>query len=251
MDPNKSLTAGRLALALALLTALALLASPLLAADPLEKIQTGYTKAFHTGECTWSDTGSNRYFVLEPGFQVTLEGTEEDDEGDEVDIQQIITVMDETEMVDGVLTRVVEERESEDGELAEVSRNFHAICMETGDVLYFGEDVDDYEDGEIVGHGGAWRAGVDGARPGIVMPGRILIGARYFQEVAPDVALDVARVIAMGVPVETPWKDFHATVAFWEGNLLDPEDEGAIKYFASGIGVVIDEELELVDVVFP
>ena len=208
-------------------------------------------RSFHTGECTWSDTGANRYFVLTPGFQVTLEGTEEDDEGDEVEIRQIITVLDDTERVDGVMTRVVEEREFEDDELVEVSRNFHAICMETEDVFYFGEDVDDYEDGEIVGHEGAWRAGVDGARAGIVMPGRILLGARYFQEVAPDVALDVAQVLAMGVPVETPWKDFHATIAFWEGNLLEPEDEGEIKFFAPGIGVVIDGDLELVDVVLP
>ncbi len=65
-------------------------------------------------------------------------------EGDEdgVEIEVIVSVLDETEMVDGVLTRVVEERESEDGELVEVSRNFWALCTETGDIFYFGEGVE-------------------------------------------------------------------------------------------------------------
>ena len=54
---------------------------------------------------------------------------------------------------------MVEERETEDGELVEVSRNFFAICEETNSVFYFGEEVDDDEDGEIVGHEGAWLAG--------------------------------------------------------------------------------------------
>ena len=66
-------------------------------------------------------------------------------------------MLDDTEMVDGIETRVVEEREYEDGKLVEISLNFFAMANETGDVFYFGEDVDDYADGEVVGHGGQWR----------------------------------------------------------------------------------------------
>ena len=40
------------------------------------------------------------------------------------------------------------------------------------------------EDGRIVSHEGAWRAGVDGAQPGLIMPGTFLLGSRYFQEIA-------------------------------------------------------------------
>ena len=39
-----------------------------------------------------------------------------------------------------------------------------------GTVCYFGEDVEFFEDGELVNRGGSWRAGVDGALPGIIMP---------------------------------------------------------------------------------
>ncbi len=207
----------------------------------------------------------SRYLVLEPGFQTTLEGTvieeveddgedsdgeDSDAEGEAVVVRQVLTVLDETELVDGVMTRVFEEREYEDGEIVEVSRNFYAICAETGDTFYFGEDVDDYEDGVIVGHEGAWRAGVDGAKPGIVMPGRILLGARYMQEIAPGIALDYGVVEAMGVPVQTPWKFFKKTIMVIEGNLLEP-GSGSMKLFAKGIGVVVDEELMLIDVVKP
>ena len=135
---------------------------------------------------------------------MNLEGEELDDDDELVEIAATITILRETEMVDGVLTRVVEERETEDGELVEISRNFMAVCRETGDLWYFGEDVDDYDDGMIVGHDGAWRAGVDGARPGVLIPGSPLIGARYFQEVAPGVALDRAEVSALDAMLTVP-----------------------------------------------
>jgi hypothetical protein len=97
-------------------------------------------------------------------------------------------------------TAVVEEREFEEGEIREVSQNFFAICEKTGDAYYFGERVDIYEDGEVVSHG-QWLAGKDGARPGIIVPGTFLLGSRYFQEVAPGVALDRAEHTAEGVEI--------------------------------------------------
>ena len=41
------------------------------------------------------------------------------------------------------------------------------------DIFYFGEDVDDYENGEIVSHGGAWLAGANGSKAGMIMPGKV------------------------------------------------------------------------------
>jgi hypothetical protein len=103
-----------------------------------------------------------------------------------------------------IQTRVIEERESVDGELAEVSRNFFAQCVETRDVFYFGEEVDFYEDGPIVDHGGAWLAGVSDAQPGIIMPGHFAVGAQYYQEMAPGVAEDFAVNSAVGVTMTVP-----------------------------------------------
>ena len=61
------------------------------------------------------------------------------------------------------------------------------------DVFYFGEEVDDYKDGKIVDHGGAWRADNDNSKAGIIMPGTVLLGARHYQEIAPN-AMDRAEI---------------------------------------------------------
>lgn len=76
----------------------------------------------------------------------------------------VVTVLSETQVVDGVRTRVVEERESKKGALIEISRNHVAIDSASGDLYYFGEDVDIYKRGKVVGHEGAWLSG-DRAAP--------------------------------------------------------------------------------------
>ena len=92
-------------------------------------------------------TGRNPYFILEPGYTLVLAGG---------GAQLTITVLNETKKVDGVETRVVEERETKGGQLIEVARNYFAISKRTGDVFYFGEDVDMYKDGKIANHDGTW-----------------------------------------------------------------------------------------------
>ena len=208
-----------------------------------------YTSEFRLGDCDWENVGKNPYFPLVPGFYSLLEG-ESDDEFVVLEIR----VLGETETIrmeiDGkgrrIRTRVLQETEFIDGELFEISRNFFAICKETGDVFYFGEDVDFYEDGEIVSHEGAWRAGVDGARPGIIMPGTFLLGSRYFQEVAPGVAEDRGEHIGMGIDVETEAGEFGDCVEILDTNALDPKDKGDVKIYCPGVGLTIDEDLELV-----
>lgn len=209
-----------------------------------------FTSDFFIEDCTFADTGRTTWWILEPGLVLVLEGEEEDDEGEMVMLEVIISVLEETEMVDGVECRVVEERESEDGELVEVSRNFWALCQETGDIFYFGEDVDDYEDGQIVGHEGAWRAGEDGAEPGIILPGRFVTGMRYYQEVAPGVALDRAEHGEMGLMVETDAGTFEDCAAVNDSSDFEP-DADDVKIYCPGIGQVTDQELELVSFTIP
>ena len=204
-----------------------------------------YTAAFFIDRCTFATTGRSPYFVLEPGFQLVFAGEED---GEELDL--VITVLDDTLVVDGVETRVVEERESADGELVEVSRNFMAFCAETGSVFYFGEEVDIYEDGEIVSHDGAWRAGENDAEPGIIMPGTVLLGARYYQEIAPAVALDRAENVAMDLTVETEAGTFEECLRVDETSPLEP-GHVSVKVYAPGIGLIVDDVLELVEFTDP
>ena len=199
-----------------------------------------WQKQFRISECALQPTGRNTYFVLEPGFQLVLEGG-----GGRL----AITVLDETKTVTGVTTRVVEEREWNDDELVEVSRNFFAICPTTKDVFYFGEEVDDIRDGQTVGHGGAWLAGENGARPGLIMPGHPRLGARYYQEIAPDVALDRAEIVSLDESLETPAGVFRNALKTQEGSALNP-DEREFKIYVPDIGLAQEQALLLAEAGF-
>lgn len=204
-----------------------------------------FTDEFFIEDCSFVNTGSHPYYLaLEPGTQLMFEG---DDDGELVELR--ISVLEDTEMVDGVETRVVEEYEAVDGEVVEISRNFFAICAETNSIFYFGEDVDIYEEGQIVSHDGAWRAGVEGARAGIIMPGAVLLGSRYYQEVALGVAEDRAEHVAMDVTVETPAGTFTDCLRVDE---TSPMESGvSVKLYAPGVGLVQDDVLYLTGVVEP
>ncbi len=193
-----------------------------------------WTDSFHQEDCTFSSSGRNRFFILQPGHQLVLESDEE---------KVVITVLDETKRIGGVNTRVVEEREEQGGKLKEVSRNFFAICKEHDDVFYFGEEVDDYEDGKIVGHSGAWRADEKDSKAGIIMPGTVLLGARHYQEIAPN-AKDRAEILADDVTMTTPAGTFKNCIRVEETSGLDP-DEKCYKTYAPGVGLIQDEDLLL------
>ncbi|MHC5053740.1 MAG: hypothetical protein ACYTKD_03365 [Planctomycetota bacterium] len=204
------------------------------------ELEPAWQDAFDLDACTLMTAGRNRFFILEPDYRIVLA----DGEGDEKE-EVFITVLDETEVVDGVETRVVEEREFLGGELKEVSRNFFTICREHLDVFYHGEDVDDYKGGEVVGHGGAWRAGVKGARAGLMMAGKVELGARYYQEVAPGVAMDRAENARVNETVQTPGGTFTDCLRVVETTPLEPGSE-SIKVYAPGVGMIVDEDLKLV-----
>lgn len=183
----------------------------------------------------------NSYFPLVVGSVSELEG--EDDEGTE--IRLVITVLDETEEVAGVMTRVVEEDEFEDDERVETSWNFYAQ-VEDGTVCYFGEDVDNYEDGEVINNDGSWRAGEDGSKPGIIMPGDPMVGDIFMQENAPGIAEDQAEIVAIGGAIDVEAGEFDDTLFTEDCNPLGDPGEIDEKVYVGGIGLSIDEDAELV-----
>jgi hypothetical protein len=213
--------------------------------------QTQYTSDFDIERCTFAADGrQNAYFSLNPGDQLTLEGEE-----DGTAIRDLITVTNNTKAITfatphgitmTVTARVVVEREWQDGELVELSRNWFARCRQTNDVFYFGEAVDIYEDGQVVNHNGSWQAGVNGAQPGIMVPARFLLGSRYFQERAPGVALDRARHLEMGLRVTAAGRTFDNCGKVAESSALDASASD-IKVYCPGVGLVMDNTLLLTD----
>ena len=161
-----------------------------------------------------------------------------------------MTVLNETKVVDGVETRVVEEKETEGGNLVEVSRNYFAICKPTNNAIYFGEEVDMYEDGKKVNHEGAWLAGENGSKAGMIMPGKAEVGLKYYQEIAPGVAEDRAEIISINVTLDTPAGTFKQVLKTEETNPLKP-GEKENKFYAPGIGLIQDEAIKLVNYTKP
>ncbi len=199
----------------------------------------GWQDNFPIENYTMTAKDGNAYWSLRPGRFVVLGAIESD--GSEL---VVISVLDETEMVDGVKTRVIEEREYEDGELIEISRNFFAMAEETKDVFYFGEDVDMYEDGEVSNHAGQWRAGNGDARAGLYMPADPVVGMKYYMEYAPGAAMDRAEIFETGANVETPTGTLDNCLVVTESSPLEPDDE-SYKRYAPNIGMIYDDGLEL------
>lgn len=196
---------------------------------------TGWQQEFGISSCNLVTQGRNPYFVLEPGYQLVLEGG---------DTKLQITVLDETKSIAGIATRVVEEREWKKGELYEVSRNYFAMCEQTKDVFYFGEDVDFYKKGRVVNHDGTWHVGVNGNKAGLMMAGTPKLKMKYYQEIAPGVAMDRAEIVSLGETCKTPAGTFSACMKVKESSALDLL-ASEYKYHAPGIGLVRDEDLQL------
>ena len=219
-----------------ILTAAAILMfSPAFGQAKADKETDSWQKDFAISECNLVTTGQNEYFILDPGFQLLLEG-------DGTKLQ--ITVLNETKMVDGITTRIVEEKEWKDGKLYEVARNYFAMCEQTKDVFYFGEDVDFYENDKVVKHDGSWLAGKEN-KAGLIMPGTPKVKMKYYQEIAPGVAMDRAEIVKLDETCKTPAGTFSKCMKVKEGSAIELAAT-EYKYHAPGIGLVRDEELRLI-----
>ena len=183
----------------------------------------------------FTTTGQAPFFNLEIGRVSTYEGVKPTGEHS----KQVITVLDAVKMINGVETRIVEERHTVDDVLVEVSRNYFAIDRQTGNVYYFGEDVDDYAENGQINHPGQWRDGVNGAKFGLLVPGNPVLGLSFLQERAPGVALDSIEIVSTNETVVTPYGTFTGCVKFRETTPLEPTSL-SIKYYAPGFGLVSD-----------
>jgi hypothetical protein len=176
----------------------------------------------------------NPFFPLVPG-RTNVYRSETKDGVEEVQFE----VTHRQKTVLGVTTMVVIESETLDGVTVEVSENWFAQDRE-GNVWYFGEFSQSYENGQPVSTEGSWEAGVNGARPGIIMLADPTGGGAYFQEHAEGVAEDMASVIGIGRTVTTPLATYWDVLATKEWN---PLESGSVehKYYARGVGLILAE----------
>lgn len=205
-----------------------------------KKKADGWQEKFSEDKSDLVSTGKNPFFILEPGYVLTLESSGEKAKG-----QLIVTVLPETKMIDGVETRVVEERESKDGKLVEVSRNFFAISKKTNNVYYFGEETTEYKNGKPVKGSDSWESGKKGAAYGMIMPAKPAVGMKFYQEHAPKAAMDRCEILSVTDTVEVPAGKFENCLKTEETTPLEPKEK-EYKLYAPGVGLLQDEDMKLV-----
>jgi len=195
-----------------------------------------WQSSFSVDKKTLGVKGTNPYFPLTPGYRLSYK------HGNDTDV---VTVLNETKMIDGVECRVVEDREEKSGQLVELTRDYYAIDPATHDVYYMGEDVDVYRNGKVVSHEGAWLSGVKGAKFGMMLPGQPKVGQRFYQEQAPGVGMDRIEIKSTTEKVTTPAGTFENCIFVEETTPLEKGTKDH-KWYARGIGPVKDAEMLLV-----
>lgn len=165
-----------------------------------------------------------------------------------------VTVTDETKLIDGVTCVVVVDVASEGGEVVEITRDWYAQDL-TGNVWYCGEIArnfemfagDNPEMPELVDIEGSWKAGRDGAEPGILLPFDPQVGDVFRTEVAYGEAEDAIEILSITA-------DEMATGGACASNCLMTSDFTPLepdveenKYYVPDLGLIVEVDLETGD----
>jgi len=157
----------------------------------------------------------------------------------------VVEVTQNTRTILGVTCVEVHDSVSVDGVLEEDTLDWFAQDK-LGNVWYFGENSLSLEDGLIVGVGGSWQAGVDGAQPGIVMKAIPVVRSIYRQEFKLGTAEDMGEVLALNQTETVPFGTFTNLLETRDFSPKEP-DADEHKFYAPGVGVVLEIDLETGD----
>ena len=196
----------------------------------------------------------NPWDPMQPGTYWAYEGTAVD-AGESVSRRIEFTVSDLTKEIQGVRTVVAWIEDYTNGELVEKEIAFYAQDKD-GNVWYFGEHPEDYENGAFV-EAPTWIAGIEDSKPGIKMLADPQLGTpSIYQGWGPAVEWsDYGQVDQMGPKTCVPVDCYEDVLVIAESSL---GEQGAyqLKYYARGVGNIqvgwrgtdeVKEDLKLVE----
>jgi hypothetical protein len=199
---------------------------------------------------SFSPRVDNELFPLTPGKVLVYTGTKDGKRA-----LDLVMASSRTRLVDGVRTRVVEDRLYLNNVLEERTSDYYAQDR-CGNVWYFGEDTAELDGhGRVVSTEGSFHAGVDGAQPGVFMQAHPQLGRKFRQEWYRGHAEDVFKAIDRSARVTVPFGSFRHALRTEETTALEP---GVLdnKYYVRGIGEVAElsikgprEALRLVEII--
>jgi hypothetical protein len=185
----------------------------------------------------FSTTIDNPYFPMISGTRTIYEAHTSDG------LQRTTTeVTHDTKTVMGVNTVVVHDTVSVDDKTVEDTFDWYAQDHD-GNVWYFGEATKAINEDGTADTKGSFEGGVNGALPGIVMPGHPMVGDQYRQEYAKGVAEDTGEVVSLtGDETTSLTGPVGNLVVTKDADLLDPTAPAENKYYAQGIGLILTVE---------
>lgn len=207
-------------------------------------VDTAYNPAIEPG--AFVATIDNPLYPLIPGTVFTYGADAE---------TVVVTVTADIKVILGVTCTVVHDVASENGEVIENTYDWFAQDT-AGAVWYFGEYTEELEDGEVVDTAGSWEAGVDGAKPGIIIPAHPVVGMVYRQEYYACEAEDKGEILELNATATVPFGTFTGCLKTRDFTPLQP-DANEHKFYAPGVGLVLAANAngsgreELVSIVAP
>jgi hypothetical protein len=175
---------------------------------------------------------TNRYFPLRPGARWVYRGS-----GAEAGERVVVRVLHRTKTILGIRATVVSDIVTEDGRLVEKTFDWFAQD-DRGRVWYLGESTKSFEDG-VVSTEGSWRAGVNGARAGVVMFRHHPVNRLYWQEYLAGEAEDQGAVLNRNARAAVPAGKYRQVVLTKDVTPLEPQVM-ELKFYAPGVGVVLE-----------
>jgi hypothetical protein len=175
----------------------------------------------------------NQWFPLRPGTRYVYIGAKDGQPS-----RDVVTVTHRVRTIAGAPCVVVLDRLYLRGRLGERTTDWYSQDQQ-GNVWYFGEDTAELDrNGRVTNTSGTWRAGVNGARPGIYMPAHPHLGQSGRQEYYKGQAEDHFQVIGLFRTVVGPGAKNALLTREWT-----PLEPGTIdhKMYVRGIGTVLEQ----------
>ncbi|MGQ0622500.1 MAG: hypothetical protein ACT4QA_21760 [Panacagrimonas sp.] len=171
----------------------------------------------------------NPYLILTPGYTRIYRGEDE---------EITVTVTHRTLRIAGVKCTVVRDIARVGGRVEEDTEDYFAQDLQ-GNVWYFGEVSTSFDREELPSFDGSFKAGIDEAKPGIVMFAAPEVGVTYREEWSLANAEDIARVVSLAASASVPGGRCNGTCLETRNSTPIEPDNVERKFYAPGIGELL------------
>jgi hypothetical protein len=196
----------------------------------------GWPKTLHPSD--FVDRVDNPWFPLKPGSKWRYRGREGHSR-----FADKMRVTHRTKRIEGVRTTVVHDVVLKHGKPREVTNDWYAQDRHRN-VWYFGENTRELDrHGHVTSREGTWKAGRDGARPGVLFPGHPRVGQQARQEYYKGHAEDHFKILDIDARVSTPYVSTHHAVRTKEWTPLEPNVIDN-KYYVRRVGDVKEKTVK-------